>query len=251
VDEVISLKKPDDKQIEQTGQSARILTFEKSRSGRGGTQLLMKQQADLSYTLQDWTPEVDPTNAAPSGISDRVLQRLRLAKEPRTLKQLQADPTCGGNNEAVKKALQRWKKKGLVEIVGASQETQGKKPQFLYRAVVVPPRGECVENVPLGPNPSSGTGFEKGTASENDQVVPFTQGQVQAGDNAAGTEGTKRDNFSSDSECPFLNPLEQQGSEGKGTLERSIRAGAREDDDPAFSYEQKREAMRQIAEEWG
>lgn len=251
VDEVISLKKPTEKQIEQTGQSARILTFEKSRSGRGGTQLLMKQQADLSYTIQDWTPEVDPTNAAPSGISDRVLQRLRLAKEPRTLKQLQADPTCGGNNEAVKKALQRWKKKGLVEIAGATQETQGKKPQFLYRAVLSSRlRGECVESVPLGPDPSSGTGFEKGTASESEEVVPFTQGQVQAGDNATGAEGTKRDNLSSDSECPFLDPLQQQGSAGKGTSERSIRAGAREDDEPTFSYEQKREAMRQIAEEW-
>ena len=78
VDEVWSLKRPSDKQIEQTGGNARIITIEKSRSGRGGTSLLLRQEDDLTFTLADWTPEVDPSETTPSGVTDRVLQRLRV-----------------------------------------------------------------------------------------------------------------------------------------------------------------------------
>ena len=242
VDEVISLKKPDEKQVEQTGQSARILTFEKSRSGRSGTQLLMKQQKDLSYTIEDWTPEVDPTNASPSGVTDRVLQRLRVCKETRTLKELQADPLCGGSNAAVKKSVQRLLKRGLVEEAGKTQDSQSKRVVTQYKAVLSSTREEVVDSVPLGANTSTGTESEGGQSPEmkGDTVL----------DRQISAKGTKGDTISSTfRECPPSDPLQRQESPQKGTLERSIRAGAR-DDEPTFSLEQKRAAMKQLDKEW-
>jgi len=243
VDEVISLKKPDEKQIEQTGQAARILTFEKSRSGRGGTQLLMKQQKDLSYTVEDWTPEVDPTNASPSGITDRVLQRLRVTKAERTLKELQSDPLCGGSNAAVKKSLQRLLKRGLVREAGKSLDSQTKRWNITYEAILSSTRVVVGDSVHLGANPSTGTGSEGGQSPEmkGDTVL----------DSQISAKGTEGDTMSSDSEgCPPSLPLQQQGSPQMGTLDRSIRAGAREDGEPTFSDEQKMDAMKQALSEW-
>ena len=51
-----------------------MITIEKSRSGRSGTSLIMQQEKDLSFSISDFTPEVDPDNTAPSSITDRVLQ---------------------------------------------------------------------------------------------------------------------------------------------------------------------------------
>ena len=231
------------KQIEQTGQAARILTFEKSRSGRGGTQLLMKQQKDLSYTVEDWTPEVDPTNASPSGVTDRVLQRLRLTKVPRTLKELQSDPICGGSNAAVKKSLQRLLKRGLLREAGRSLDSQTKRWNIRYEAVLSSTRVVVGDSVHLGVNPSTGTGSEGGQSPEmkGDTVL----------DSQISAKGTKGDTMSSDSEgCPSSLPLQQQGSPQMGTLDRSIRAGACEDGEPTFSDEQKMAAMKQALSKW-
>ena len=117
VDEVWSLKRPSDKQIEQTGSNARIITIEKSRSGRGGTSLLLCQEADLSFTLSDWTPQVDPAESTPSGVIDRVLQRLRVAYPAgKTREELNGDTVCGGSVAAIRKALQRLEKRGLIRV---------------------------------------------------------------------------------------------------------------------------------------
>jgi hypothetical protein len=58
------LKRPSDKQVEQIGANTRIITIEKSRSGRGGTSLLLRQEADLNFTLLrlDYA-EVDPAES--------------------------------------------------------------------------------------------------------------------------------------------------------------------------------------------
>jgi hypothetical protein len=61
VNETWSLKKPEGRDLERLGQRSRVITIEKSRCGRGGTQLLMQQEDDLSFSIRDFTPEVDAT----------------------------------------------------------------------------------------------------------------------------------------------------------------------------------------------
>lgn len=143
VDETWSLRRPSDKQLEQTGHNARIITIEKSRSGRGGTSLLLRQEADLSFTLADWTPEVDPNETAPSGITDRVLQRLRVVyPATKTREELNADALCGGSVAAIRKSLQRLQKRGLIHVLETQGNDKGGRPANVYQAVVALSRGE-------------------------------------------------------------------------------------------------------------
>ncbi len=122
VDEVWGLKRPDKGQVERVGSNARIITVEKSRAGRGDSTLLMKLEADLTFSLADF---VDSQNAeGPASVVDRVLQRLR-ASYPRSMSRsdLAADPLCGGSVSAIKKATQRLVSRGLIRV---SDETEGK-----------------------------------------------------------------------------------------------------------------------------
>jgi replicative DNA helicase len=80
VTETWRLSEPTDKQLESndaTTPHSRIISVEKSRSGRSGTALIMKQESDLTFSISDFTAEIDSTNTSPSGISDRVLARVR------------------------------------------------------------------------------------------------------------------------------------------------------------------------------
>ena len=58
VDETWALKKPDGG-MNSLPLSSRLITIEKSRSGRSGTCLIMNMEADLSFSVADFTPEVD------------------------------------------------------------------------------------------------------------------------------------------------------------------------------------------------
>ncbi|GAG04514.1 unnamed protein product, partial [marine sediment metagenome] len=58
VDETWALKKPDGG-VDSLPLSSRLITIEKSRSGRSGTCLIMNMEADLSFSVADFTPEVD------------------------------------------------------------------------------------------------------------------------------------------------------------------------------------------------
>ena len=242
VDEVWGLKKPDEKQVEKTGQAARILTIEKSRSGRGGTQLLMKQERDLSYTLSDWTPEVDPTNATPSGITDRVLQRLRVVYPAcRTQKDLVADPLCGGSIAGVKKSIQRLLKRGLICEAGKTSGSHAGRQQIEYKAVLSSSREEVVNMCPLTPNPSAGTGSEGGQQGGHiPSVSPLVDENPGAtrGDTSPGTgEG-----------CPPSDPLCRNGSTKKETPDTAIHARGREVED--FSDDQLDDSMRAALSQW-
>lgn len=238
VDEVWSLKKPDEKQIEQTGQAARILTIEKSRSGRGGTQLLMKQEQDLSFTLSDWTPEVDPSNASPSGITDRVLQRLRVVYPAcRTQKDLVADPLCGGSIAGVKKSVQRLLKRGLIVEADKTNDGSTGRPRVLYQAVLS--RGEIVNVCPFKVKPSAGTGSDggqegghKGCVSPDDHEHPGTPN----GDTA----------ISGSEECPPSDPLRRKESTQKGTFGIAIHARVREE----FSDAELDDSMGSALSQW-
>jgi hypothetical protein len=117
VDESWAIRRPDKGELERVGASARLITINKSREGNEGKQLVMRQQADLTFELKDLPPEAGQEDMAAS-IVDRVLQRLRTRKEPMTRRDLNADPLVGGSVEGIRKALDRLVDRGLVVSEG-------------------------------------------------------------------------------------------------------------------------------------
>ena len=140
VDEVWALKKPTEEQVGQIGRSSRLISIEKSRSGRMGTQLIMKMSEDLTFSLEDFTPEVAMGANSPTSVSDRVLQKLRTVHpEARTTNELINDPLLDGKPAAIRKSLQRLLKRGLIEV-------RERNSYLSYKAVLV--RGEGAISVP-------------------------------------------------------------------------------------------------------
>jgi hypothetical protein len=154
VDEVWGLRRPDKKQVEQTGYNARLITVEKSRAGRDGSKLLMKLESDLTFSLADYV-EVDTESASPASIVDRVLQRIRAAY-PRSVSRsdLAADPLCGGSVAGIRKATQRLVSRGLIRVTGESPSKGGGSPSPEYQAVIS--REKSLNVCPTGVKPSQG-----------------------------------------------------------------------------------------------
>ncbi|MGA0021916.1 MAG: AAA family ATPase [Vulcanococcus sp.] len=203
VDETWSLRRPSDKQVEETGHNARIITIEKSRSGRGGTSLLLRQEADLSFTLADWTPEVDPNETSPSGVTDRVLQRLRVVyPASKTREELNADALCGGSVAAIRKSLLRLKKRGLIHVVETRRSDKGGKPANVYQAVVAS-RGEGGKGGPSDQTTCSSNGLAMGPETDSVAVCPTPA--------VAGTLPVKTE------PCPSADPLQDNGSKQMDT----------------------------------
>ena len=201
VNETWSLKKPEGRDLERLGQRSRVISIEKSRCGRGGTQLLMQQEDDLSFSIRDFTPEVDPTDATPASHSDRVLQRLRTVY-PRTLtrQDLNSDPLVGGKVAATKKALERLKKRCLIEVAEQAAGI-GSPPIHMYRAVLSIPsttrgRGEIEIVSPTGHIASAGTEVDGDTPCPQVGGVP----------NPTGTGGSRGHIADGDTPCPQPNP---------------------------------------------
>jgi hypothetical protein len=159
VDEVWSLRKPSEKELERVGFSSRLITIEKSRAGRGGSKLLLKMLEDLTFELKDYV-ELTVESATPASIVDRVLQRLRSAAkagEGRTRSDLNADPICGGSVTGIKKALQRLESHGLV---CSTEEPSSKRAgSSVKRYFAVVSRDMCERECP--PTPVSSLGQEK------------------------------------------------------------------------------------------
>jgi hypothetical protein len=222
VDEVWGLRRPDKKQVEQTGYNARLITVEKSRAGRDGSKLLMKLESDLTFSLADYV-ELDTDSASPASIVDRVLQRLRAAY-PRSLSRsdLAADALCGGSVAAIGKALQRLSSRGLVEVVG--QTSTGARPSNLYQAVLS--RDMCVNKCPELGKPSQGLGSKKGQPLS---VSSFDE-----------ETGAKED---SPTPCPDLLPCHTNGS---GITGQVFEPSPREERTP----EELEQLMQEAARLW-
>ena len=204
VDETWSLRRPSDKQVEQTGHNARIITIEKSRSGRGGTSLLLRQEADLSFTLADWTPEVDPNETAPSGVTDRVLQRLRVVyPASKTREELNADALCGGSVAAIRKSLQRLEKRGLIRVIETKQGSKGGCPFKVYQAVISLSRGEGGKGGPSDQTTCDSNGLAVGQGVDSETACPSASG---TGTLSPELEG-----------CPSADSLQGNGSEQMDT----------------------------------
>ena len=206
VDETIRLSKPTKEQVEKGVAPAhsRILVSEKSRSGRSGTSLLLRMEDDLSFSIADFTPEVDKTNTAPSSLNDRVLQRLRVI-HPRTATRsdLNADPVVGGNVEGIRKSLQRLEKRGLIEVAEAVSNKSGGKATNHYKAVIA--RGALQESVPLQKNPVVGT-EEQWDSGEEKTEVSHSDG---ADNLLPEVNGTPSKNTGA---CPIEKPSSTKGS---------------------------------------
>jgi len=222
VDETWSMKRPTEKQALETGPDVRLICIEKSRSGRGGTTLLMRQEQDLSFSLSDWTPEIDAaTESRPSTITDRVLQRLRVSyPNSKTREELNADPLCGGSVAAIRKSLQRLEKRGLVVSTDAPQQLGAKgRAAKLYTAVLSLSRGESDIGGPIGANPSRGADCEMGQPDENLESVPFNL----AGASVKGTLSLKK------RPSPITDPLQQKESAQVDTSTEYPHARVREE----------------------
>ena len=155
VDETWALKRPTAEQIEKNPdlRSVRFINIEKSRSGRSGTQLAMRMESDLTFSVSDATPEIDPGKTTPDSIVDRVLTKIRTVY-PRwiTKAEIDSDSITGGRGDSHKKALQRLVKKGL--IVGVKAE--GNRGKVSYQAVLARARGEGEGGASPQPKPSGG-----------------------------------------------------------------------------------------------
>ena len=190
VDETWALKKPE--KDSELPASSRLITIEKSRSGRSGTSLIMNMEADLSFSVADFTKEVDETKTTPDGIVDRVLMKVRTIY-PRTVTraELNSDALVGGRVEAIKKSLQRLVKKGLLE----EWKEEGRYGKKHYKAVLA--RGEGGGESPPSNNPVTGTpprvdndGGQKGcpstkskedTSSDEKPACPPSESSTGAG----------------------------------------------------------------------
>ena len=164
VDETWALKMPSEKQLESVGKQSRIINVEKSRSGRSGTSLIMRMEDDLSFSVSDYTPEVDQEDSSPAGIIDRVLHRLRVVfPEERTRTELNADPLVGGKVAAIRKSLQRLEKRGLIEVRHSPQGN-------VYKAVLA--RGEVADSSPTLVKASNEEESGTGQPPETQPVCP-------------------------------------------------------------------------------
>ena len=147
VDETWALKKPTDEEKRLVGPNSRLITVEKSRSGRSGTQLEMRMEEDLSFSIRDFVPPGAKSGSSPASVVDRVLQRLRSCyPETRTREDLFYDSLIKGSNDAIRKTLQRLEKKGLV-VSSVPMDSQAKS----YKAVLA--RGEIKDlSQPIEPS---------------------------------------------------------------------------------------------------
>jgi len=196
VDEVWGLRRPDKRQVEQTGHNARLITVEKSRAGRDGSRLLMKLENDLTFSLTDYA-EVDQDSTNPASIVDRVLQRVRAAY-PRsvTRSDLAADPLCGGSVAGITKATQRLVSRGLIWISETHPSKGGGSRVPAYQALVS--REKSINSCPTGAKTSQGLESTAGQPLDVSSCVQLSNPQVDT-------------HLDTPTPCPAANPSHTNG----------------------------------------
>lgn len=243
VDEVWALKRPSEAQQQSLGANARVITVEKSRSGRGGSSLLLRLEEDLTFSLSDYTPEIDPAETGPSGITDRLLARLRVIyPETRTRADLNADPIVGGRVVAIRKALQRLEARGLIQVVErTSAGSQGGKAVCHFQAVLAESSRVVVSRKGLiGGKPSAGTDLAMGQGGAEEGVCPIDAAEFSTVSTGFSTDtsdgaGTPVENPAEPGDgngthaqnqggCPIANPLQTLEKPPLGQNTETIRA---------------------------
>jgi len=178
VDETWALRKPTDDEKTRVGGHSRLITIEKSRSGRMDTQLVMQMQDDLSFTISDFTPAINENNTSPASVTDRVLQKLRVIHpESRSTEDLFYDPLINGTTAAIRKSLQRLEKRGLV-VSSASDKSRSKQQVNSYKAILA--RGEGKKVSQPGVDASAGAESKVGHKAGTPLSCPnLSEGSVE------------------------------------------------------------------------
>ena len=137
VDETWELTKPSEEEAAKNGKHSRMIEIKKSRSMREGTKLLMQMQDDLSFKLTDHTPEINELDTTPASITDRVLAKIRTVY-PRsiTTEDLICDRLLDGTPGGIRKALERLRKRSLIERTEEVVTSEKGKSLQTYIAVL-------------------------------------------------------------------------------------------------------------------
>ena len=232
VDESWAIRRPEKAELERVGTSARLITITKSREGNEGKQLVLRQQADLTFELKDLP--VDTTGEeGPASIVDRVLQRLRTRGLPMTRKELNADPVVGGSVEGIRKALERLEDRGLVT-------SQGKASYKQFSAVLAH-RGVGPKGVRNEDKTSTGAGLDGVECPDLSESVLFCP--VSGPNQETDTNRTETDKNGQLQEVKGPAPL---GSEQNGQQEGPLFTRAKPERTPT-ELEQIKQAS---AEAW-
>jgi hypothetical protein len=232
VDESWAIRRPEKAELERVGTSARLITITKSREGNEGKQLVLRQQADLTFELKDLP--VDTTGEeGPASIVDRVLQRLRTRGLPMTRKELNADPVVGGSVEGIRKALERLEDRGLVT-------SQGKASYKQFSAVLAH-RGVGPKSVRNEDKTSTGAGLDGVECPDLSESVLFCP--VSGPNQETDTNRTETDKNGQLQEVKGPAPL---GSEQNGQQEGPLFTRAKPERTPT-ELEQIKQAS---AEAW-
>ncbi len=213
VDESWGIRRPEKAELERVGASARLITIGKSREGNEGKQLILRQQEDLTFSLQDLPALEGVDSASPASIIDRVLQRLRTKGVPMTRTELNADPLLGGSVSAISKSLQRLVDRGLVSV-------EGERSSKRYSAVLARVGGGGIA-CPKEEESSAGEGSQEMGCPSLSQFVPSCpKPELQTGfGTPKGQVGTKRDKMG---QLKTVDPLRGSGSQSLGQQDTSI-----------------------------
>ena len=232
VDESWAIRRPEKAELERVGTSARLITITKSREGNEGKQLVLRQQADLTFELKDLTADTTGEEG-PASIVDRVLQRLRTRGLPMTRKELNADPVVGGSVEGIRKALERLEDRGLVT-------SQGKASYKQFSAVLAH-RGVGPKSVRNEDKTSAGAGLDGVECPDLSESVLFCP--VSGPNQETDTNRTETDKNGQLQELKGPTPL---GSEQNGQQEGPLFTRAKPERTPT-ELEQIKQAS---AEAW-
>ena len=232
VDESWAIRRPEKAELERVGTSARLITITKSREGNEGKQLVLRQQADLTFELKD-LPADTTGEEGPASIVDRVLQRLRTRGLPMTRKELNADPVVGGSVEGIRKALERLEDRGLVT-------SQGKASYKQFSAVLAH-RGVGPKGVRNEDKTSTGAGLDGVECPDLSESVLFCP--VSGPNQETDTNRTETDKNGQLQEVKAPAPL---GSEQNGQQEGPLFTRAKPERTPT-ELEQIKQAS---AEAW-
>jgi hypothetical protein len=232
VDESWAIRRPEKAELERVGTSARLITITKSREGNEGKQLVLRQQADLTFELKD-LPADTTGEEGPASIVDRVLQRLRTRGLPMTRKELNADPVVGGSVEGIRKALERLEDRGLVT-------SQGKASYKQFSAVLAH-RGVGPKSVRNEDKTSAGAGLDGVECPDLSESVLFCP--VSGPNQETDTNRTETDKNGQLQEVKGPAPL---GSEQNGQQEGPLFTRAKPERTPT-ELEQIKQAS---AEAW-
>jgi hypothetical protein len=147
--------------VSKTHAENRLVTVEKSRAGRRGRQILLRQTEDMDFVLKDVEPEQDDS---PAGYEARILAKLHAAQGrwvPRT--ELSSDPRIGGSVKALRKRLERLVEHQLVAERVVEVRKGSPRYEYQLKLETADPRVRCVgEKMATLENPSHGAGSEGG-----------------------------------------------------------------------------------------